>query len=593
MAVSRETVGLAFGIEADPSKAVKATKQLEAEVQGFAQKATNEFAKAGAAAQSFGASAESAAKETAQSRNAMDGALRDIGNGAADQLGAASGAMKDLIANASGLGLAMASTAAVGAAAIAAMVAFTLKQGEAAQKIQLTSQTLGISVEKLQLYQLAAEAAGVSSDAITDAFEKFRQQTGRNAADFDALLKSLEAVERPADKLAIVHANLGEVSEDTAMAILAMTENSGELRKAIEQSGAILSRFEAQELARVEQRFDVLTAKVSGFAKRTLLELIDAFTEMGVMIGQGGAGLDALTEKQQRAEAATRAATDAIQGQSGAVNQLSIALRNLDFSAIEKGVKDRVAVIVEQLSATAKRALTEREAKAIFENQQKLDPAFAEAVKRSSIFDANKKLFDDLLNPKEKKAPTGGGRTGTARDWELDLVREQQRAIEIESNRIAALAKKMYEERKLTVQTYERIAIEAEKNILAAQEATLTRERQLIERGTKPGAERTAKLQKVANDEAQIRARAEIAIEAITKKRIEEERRLEKEAAAERRRSAEEEMARLQEHARRLQEYLRARNELLSGLAEGRVAALDQQAADLEARARREPRLLE
>lgn len=288
-----------------------------------------------------------------------------------------------------------------------ALVALTLKLGAAGRELQLSSEAIGLSVEKLQLYARASESAGASAETLTGVFTKFRQETGGNEQAFDSFLKSLEAVKSPAERLAIAQARLGELSDDARRAILALTEQNGELRKSILESGVVLSEVEARELADIDRRFGQLTLKAEGFLKRGVLATIDGLAEFGVALGEGSEGLKRLAEGHAKAEAEARK-------QKQAVDELRVALNEANETAIKGGIRKRVDSLVETLSARSDRSLTAAEAKRVFQSQVNADPTLNEAIKRARIFEQNRKLLEDLVNPSSKSGGGGGGRSAAS-----------------------------------------------------------------------------------------------------------------------------------------------------------------------------------
>lgn len=290
-----------------------------------------------------------------------------------------------------------------------ALVALTLKLGSAGRELQLNSEAIGLSVEKLQLYARASEAAGASAETLTGVFTKFRQETGGNEQAFDSFLKSLEAVQNPIERLSVAQGKLGELSDDARRSILALTEQNGELRKSILESGVVLSEVEARELAKVDKRFNELTLKVEGFLKRGLLVTIDSFAEFGVALGEGADGLKRLADAHANAEAEARK-------QKQTVDELREALNQANESAIKTGLKKRVDDIVELVSARASRALTSAETRAVVNSQLKADPTLKEAAEAARIYAQNRKAIEDALLPSTSSSGRGGrGRSAVAK----------------------------------------------------------------------------------------------------------------------------------------------------------------------------------
>src|SRR5688572_1314422 len=62
--------------------------------------------------------------------------------------------------------------------AVAALTVFLKRNAEAAEKIQATSERLGIGAEKFQELAFAAKLAGVEQDEFTKAMEQFNRRMG-------------------------------------------------------------------------------------------------------------------------------------------------------------------------------------------------------------------------------------------------------------------------------------------------------------------------------------------------------------------------------------------------------------------------------
>ena len=283
-----------------------------------------------------------------------------------------------------------------------ALVALTLKLGSAGRELQLSSEALGLSVEKLQLYARASESAGASTDTLTGVFTKFRQETGGNEQAFDSFLKSLEAVQNPIERLSVAQGKLGELSDDARRSILALTEQNGELRKSLEASGLILSSVEARELAKIDRRFEQVSIKAEGFAKRALLATIDGLAEFGVALGEGSDGLQRLNAEQAQAEKAANQAANALATETEALAKLSAQAR---IGRINKEVSDTLANI-------ALNAKSAKEAVGQYQNLLKTSSVFAGNAADKKRIEENQKALDDLLNPKTKS----GGRGGAANE---------------------------------------------------------------------------------------------------------------------------------------------------------------------------------
>ena len=167
-----------------------------------------------------------------------------------------------------------------------------------------------------------------------------------------------------------------------------------------------------------------LGAKLAGLVDREFKGSRDAFIEQAqtMRLGQTEitalvSALDAYRASQAGAQAATDNTTGSVKNQVGSVQQLTAALKDLNFEALKTGVSARIKEIVAQASAGAKRALTSQEVAAIVKQQERLDPTFSAGLQQSRIAETNSGLINSALFP--------SARAGSAAARQIDQIAEK------------------------------------------------------------------------------------------------------------------------------------------------------------------------
>lgn len=163
---------------------------------------------------------------------------------------------------------------------------------------------------------------------------------------------------------------------------------------------------------------------------------------------------------------------------------------------------------------------------------------------------------------------TTGKPTKEGHDFELDLLKQRLAALELLGREETRLAEDALDKKTTTAEAYEKIAIESERHIFAFKQQVFAAERAEIEKTITDKVERQAKLAAIDTAELREQLQLDAAIRAITKNRIDEEIRLDKERAAED--AASVEAFRVSEEARIkiIEEFIRKRAELAQAQAE-------------------------
>lgn len=135
------------------------------------------------------------------------------------------------------------STLGVGAIAGGGLVAFAKAGLDAADNLNDLSQQIGVSVEKLAGYRLAAEQSGTSLEGMA----RSSQQLAKNIAEGDPLLAKLGVTSRNVDgamaQLADVFAALPDGAEKTAIAMKLMGKSGADMIPMLNGGGDALRRM--------------------------------------------------------------------------------------------------------------------------------------------------------------------------------------------------------------------------------------------------------------------------------------------------------------------------------------------------------------
>lgn len=207
--------------------------------------------------------------------------------------------------------------AAMGTAA-AGVGVLILNQAKLASELRATANATGLSVETLQRYRAAEQVTGTATDTLSNAVDKLRvkgleaqkgnkelalslnqvglsltEATTRPAQSFEQLLNALQAMPNSLSRANAVTRIYGEDSRDLNRILVELTDNHGELRKEIDATGVAMSAHSAKALADLDRRYELLTLRVSTFAKSALVGLAEVLSNLDQAqagVAQAGGG---------------------------------------------------------------------------------------------------------------------------------------------------------------------------------------------------------------------------------------------------------------------------------------------------------------
>ena len=217
--------------------------------------------------------------------------------------------------------------AAAGTAALTIITKRAFASGDALAKL---SNRLGISVQDLQVFQLAAQLGGVKVETLNMALQRFVRRLGEAANDTgeavaalkelqkfgllsarelvkgglgEAFLKFVEAISKangPAQRLVLNFKLLDSEGAALVQTMLAGRKPFDDLRKELESMGLLLSR---QQLAKIEMANDLWTklrfnvAAVAQLFAAQLAPFVGAVADRLQMFGNVGGGAAKIIEK--------------------------------------------------------------------------------------------------------------------------------------------------------------------------------------------------------------------------------------------------------------------------------------------------------
>lgn len=441
-------------IDGDGKPAIRELENVREEVsrvgRALAEETEQSFRRAGRAVADFGQVRREVFRELQSEvleeiigdgsiANTLVNAFHRMREGAAAQAAVNQTAASSSRAFAASLG--QVSGAALGAAGAVAGVAvgvsaLTLVLARQAAELESSSQLIGVNVEQLQRLRTTAELAGSSSDALTNAVKSLGERArevqrgnldiaesfaaiGVNASDalrnpttaLEALLRALEQIPDPLTRVAAAERLLGNVSDETARALIALTNNQGELRRELANTAVVMDNETAASLAKLNRDFDQLTNTISVKFKQALVGTVNFFRETNqewqqLSLNEEAVafGLDKVTVAQQRNATAMQQGAQATNQQTTAlaqlVNQLTAA------QAIESAGK----VFNETIQAIAVRARNSAEAVKLFKQTLALDDDFNKANSDTQRYADNLKAINEANSPAKITAGSGARR---------------------------------------------------------------------------------------------------------------------------------------------------------------------------------------
>ena len=355
--------------------------------------------------------------------------------------GAFAGGLKEISLSAGLMG----SVIGGAAAGLTALIATMANRGA---DIQRTSNLFGLTTDQVQRFETAATAAGVKSDAFTDAIGKLRdrakeavrgnleiaqsfqalgvsaQASTKNASPaFEALLGVLSRVPDAQQRITIAQRVLGEATDDQILGIVALTDANGALLNRVNELGTAIDRQAVAELARMDQEINTLKATAGNFATGAGLQLLKLLGDVRFITVGSTDGLSHFSSATTTAAAAQASAagpigatTGAIQNQTAAVMQLSAELASVRL----QGINTAVDQTIKQIAFNSKNA---SEALATFKREKLLNDDFFAGVNKLDQVKKNLEAIDEARNPKAARTRTP--RVGRADISEFDQLRKQ------------------------------------------------------------------------------------------------------------------------------------------------------------------------
>ncbi|WP_286694078.1 hypothetical protein [Spongiibacter sp. UBA1325] len=283
---------------------------------------------------------------------------------------------------------AAAATAAGVALTVGALTRFTASQADLARQTLASADAFGISAEKLQEWQYAAERAGIDSEKTADLMKDVADKIG------DAFLngggEAIEVIEglnldieklvrlKPDEQILAIAERLNglpkagqiqilESLANDASLLLPLLENNAEklreLSEEAQQRNAIFTEDELKALADVDSGFRKILASVKGFGNELAIRLAPAFSSLAETIDQ------ALTDKPklvedisgafvtliEKVEQFTKAIVSDGSGITATLSTIANTASGLGntFKAVFRGVQSSVAGALEVVARSA------------------------------------------------------------------------------------------------------------------------------------------------------------------------------------------------------------------------------------------------
>ncbi|MGE0133036.1 MAG: hypothetical protein AB7U82_33585 [Blastocatellales bacterium] len=325
-----------------------------------------------------------------------------------------------------------------------------LNAAKAASEMKLTAEVTGLNTQQLQFYEAAAKVTGAGLSTLTEgvleyrdrakdalagnleltqSFQRFglevKEAVTNPAKSFDAFLDQLQKIPDSLTRVRRAQEVLGNGNRELLRTVIALTDNQGELRKRIEQTGVALDQQAVNQLAQINREYELAALRVENAGKKTvvagvgLAEFISKWSTFGV-IGRTAANVaDYFSSEQSALAQNTNAATGALQNQIGALEGVRGALASLQIANVNKSVENEIAKI-------AVYAKDSKEAVATFKLALSgADSPLAKVVADRKRFAESIKEINKLIDPPAPKI--GGGRAGGVlkkEKSEFDLLTE-------------------------------------------------------------------------------------------------------------------------------------------------------------------------
>lgn len=525
MALSRETLGLLFKLEADSKPAQAEIGQFKAFLSGQASQIKSEVTPA------------------------LEGATTGFsGMGAA--AAAATGPV-GLVVSA----LALVTTATAGA--VVGLFSLSRASADTGTKLFDLADKTGLSIRNLDLFRRAALEAGKGMDVVERSFDQFtsRLEQGSKTTgelnqtikalgldpktalqdvnkSLETVVKNLNAIENPAIRGAKAQELFGLRNE----AIVPILTRIGESLDAYERRVGSLGKI-TDEQTKQSKSFDVslniLKATIGGVAQSVGAQMLPVFQAVidliQTVVRTMGEGLLVILGKGQGQITSVADAIDmmnaALKASPAFVNVVKVAFGEA-MEVISRFVtiaKDAAKVVLAVSTGNLSGALAG--ASAVSDKIQNLTTGIGDKTKAalsSAVADTSKQflqLRSDRaklsVTGKEKPDLTGGagkGKDQAAQDaLAVQKIREQ--AAQREADAVIFEARRAFDFQQITIEQLTRQIIEAEKKKQAAQEATFAQERKLVNNSKLRAGEKEKRLAEIDERENAANQRTRQAIE--------------------------------------------------------------------------------
>ncbi len=482
--------------------------------------------------------------------------------------------------------------AAAGAAAAleAKAISLTLEMAKLAGHLDDLSKETGLSPEFLQRLQALGDLGGVKIDTITASYEKFQRVivgADENSKQAQRSLQKLgiTAKEAASDPEAAFKKLLEVLAENQGSA--AATELAFELAG---RSGTKLLRI-AEENAKAAADFGQTLDRE---ALRSLAALDDEVVKLGLtakrvtgqIAGEMAPQVTGAIIDIQKALGANEGAFKSF-GEIAATTLLGVRAIARQTAADLRFSKEMLGGMAEAAIALAKRDPVGIANSLI--KKVPLPPSFDETlggiIIEDKIREAMQFAQDALARQhKTKTIPTIPRPAKSQVDEEakaqLELLRIQEQAATRLANATISAARAEFEQRKIGIETLERITIEAENRMLAAKLKVFAAERRAVEESKLKDTEKAVRLAQLGEREASARQTAGDKILQVQSERYRREEQLRKQNEADEQKTAERERRLESERLKDLQTYLKARIRILE---QARRDVLDANSAELGA----------
>lgn len=203
---------------------------------------------------------------------------------------------------------------ALGAVTAGAIIAGIKRMGDSAQEIRNLSTELGVTTDDLQVYQFAAQSAGVTNSELETGFRNLSKSIGEAATGSEADIKAmrllgyslqeiksgavtvgealpriadlLDRIPEPARKAALLTKLFGESGQRLAAMLAGGSKSIDVLRKAAQDMGYVLSSDDLQSADEVANKIEMVQTALSRNVTRAVAQNADAIIGLADALGR-------------------------------------------------------------------------------------------------------------------------------------------------------------------------------------------------------------------------------------------------------------------------------------------------------------------